>query len=151
MNQTPSTKNLKRTLGRKELFPIAIGQIIGAGVMALTGVAISMTGRSVSIAYILAGIAVLFIAIHVVFASSVGRFRGGHYTQAAVFVGQKFAGMYIIFFIVSNVSLAIYAISFADYLLALSPGLPSKLIASLLMLLFLYFNKFQVLILGLMD
>ncbi len=144
MNQTISTKNLKRTLGRKELFPIAIGQIIGAGVMALTGVAISMTGRSVSLAYILAGIAVLFIAVHVVFASSVVRFRGGNYTQTATFVGQKFAGIYIIFFIVSNVSLAIYAISFADYLLALIPGLPSKLIAGILMSVVFAVNFFGI-------
>ena len=40
-----STKDLNRTLGKKELMGIAIGQIIGAGVMSMMGVAIAMTGR----------------------------------------------------------------------------------------------------------
>lgn len=42
-----TTKNLNRVLGRKELFGIASGQIIDAGIMSMTGIAIGMTGRSV--------------------------------------------------------------------------------------------------------
>lgn len=39
-----STKELRRELGRFELMGIACGQIIGAGIMALVGIGIGMTG-----------------------------------------------------------------------------------------------------------
>ena len=46
-----STKDLNRTLGKKELMGIAIGQIIGAGVMSMMGVAIAMTVHAVCCIY----------------------------------------------------------------------------------------------------
>lgn len=48
----PATQ-LRRELGKKELFGIAIGQLTGAGVMVLIGYGIAMTGRSVSLAMVL--------------------------------------------------------------------------------------------------
>lgn len=51
-----STKDLNRTLGKKELMGIAIGQIIGAGVMSMMGVAIAMTGRSANLAFMLSAV-----------------------------------------------------------------------------------------------
>ena len=143
-NTSVSTKDLKKSLGRTELFSIAIGQIIGAGIMALTGMAIAMTGRSVNLAYMLAAIAVVIFAIPMVFLTSSVRLRGGQYTQAAVFVGKKFAGMFIIIFIVSNISLAMYAISFADYFFALVPGVPYKLIAAIILTIIFVVNFFGV-------
>ncbi len=143
-NTSVSTKDLKKSLGRTELFSIAIGQIIGAGIMALTGMAIAMTGRSVNLAYMLAAIAVIIFAVPMVFLTSSVRLRGGQYTQAAVFVGKKFAGMFIIIFIVSNISLAMYAISFADYFFALVPGVPSKLIAAIILTIIFVVNFFGV-------
>ena len=48
--------DLNRTLGKKELMGIAIGQIIGAGVMSMMGVAIAMTGRSANLAFMLSAV-----------------------------------------------------------------------------------------------
>ncbi|MBT7155416.1 MAG: amino acid permease, partial [Deltaproteobacteria bacterium] len=48
---TEAQGELKRVLSFWDVFFIAVGQIIGAGVIALTGVAIGMTGPSVTIAY----------------------------------------------------------------------------------------------------
>lgn len=56
-----STKDLKRTLGFKELLGTCIGAIIGTGIMSLTGAGIGMTGRSIPIAFILAGILTLIV------------------------------------------------------------------------------------------
>lgn len=139
-----STKDLKRTLGKKELFSVAVGQIIGAGVFALTGIAIAMTGRSVNIAFMLSAIAMIGLTIPMIFMSSTIRLRGGQYTQAAVFLGKKFAGIYIIIYIVANISLAIYALSFADYFFALVPAIPSKLIAILILTIVFVVNFFGV-------
>ncbi len=121
-----STKDLKKTLGKTELFSVAVGQIIGAGIMALTGIAIGMTGRSVNISFILAAVAVIFLSIPIIFITSTVRMRGGQYTQAAKFINQRFAGMYIVVFIITNISLAMYALSFAEYLAAFLPGIPPK-------------------------
>ena len=41
----------KQVLTRKDLFGIAVGMIIGAGVMTLTGIGIDRTGRSVFISW----------------------------------------------------------------------------------------------------
>ncbi|MPW26129.1 amino acid permease [Alkalibaculum sp. M08DMB] len=139
-----STKDLHKSLGRKELFSVAAGQIIGAGIMALTGVAIALTGRSANLAFMLAALAVVAISIPTIFLASSVRLRGGQYTQAAVFVGKKFAGMFIIIFIVSNISLAMYAVSFADYFLALVPGIPTKLIAVIVLTIIFIVNYFGV-------
>ena len=139
-----STKDLQKSLGKKELFSIAAGQIIGAGIMALTGIAIAMTGRSANISFILAAIAVIFISIPIIYLSSTVRMRGGQYTQAAKFISQKFAGMYIIIFIVANISIAMYALSFAEYFIALVPGIPTKLIASILVTIIFVVNFFGV-------
>lgn len=49
-------KSLKKILGRGDLFSMAVGQIIGAGVMSLCGVAIGMTGTGVVLAFVLAAV-----------------------------------------------------------------------------------------------
>ena len=94
-----STKDLKRVLGRKELLAIAIGETIGAGVFALTGVVIGISGRSVVLCFLLSAILVMITAVPYIFAGGTVRLRGGQYTQAALFFGKKFAGIYIIIFL----------------------------------------------------
>ena len=53
-----STNNSAQSqkLSRTDLFSMAIGQIIGVGIMTMTGIAIGFTGRSVNLAYLLAGL-----------------------------------------------------------------------------------------------
>jgi len=118
------TKDLNRVLGRKDLFSIAVGQIIGAGIMSLTGVAIGMTGKSVPLAFMVAAIFTIIMAIPVIIIGGTVRMRGGQYTQVAILAGQKWAGVFMITYIFSNVSLAMYAISFAQYAQSLIPGVP---------------------------
>lgn len=49
-----TTKDLNRTLKKGDLMSIAVGQIIGAGVMVMSIAALGMTGRSVNIAFVVA-------------------------------------------------------------------------------------------------
>lgn len=144
MSTNVSTKDLRKSLGRKELFSVAVGQIIGAGIMALTGVAIAKTGRSANLAFMLAAVTVIAYTIPMIFLTSSVRLRGGTYTQAAVFVSEKFAGMYIIIYIVANISIAMYAISFADYFFALVPGIPPKLVSIVVLTIVFIINFFGV-------
>lgn len=129
MSTVTSTKNLKRVLGRKELLSIAIGQTIGSGVFALTGVAIGMTGRSTNIAMLIAAIFTLAMTVPMIFVSGTIRMRGGFYTQLALLAHKGFSGFFIIIHILAWSALSMYAISFADYTLALVPGINKTLVA----------------------
>lgn len=75
-----STKDLKRVLGFWDLMGIAVGSIIGSGIMSLTGVGIGYTGRSIPIAFILGGFISLLTRAPQIFLNSVARFRGGQYS-----------------------------------------------------------------------
>lgn len=54
---------MENKLDRKDLMSMAIGQIIGVGIMTMTGIAIGFTGRSVNIAFIIAGIITIITSI----------------------------------------------------------------------------------------
>ena len=144
-NQTmSSTKDLARVLGKKELMGIAIGQIIGAGIMSMMGVAIAMTGRSANLAFMLSAVFTMCTFFPSIFVTSCIRMRGGMYTQMAIFGGDKLAGYYSVVYFITNMSLAMYALSFAQYAVALIPGVPEKAVALIVGTLFFILNFFGV-------
>lgn len=139
-----STKDLARVLGKKELMGIAIGQIIGAGIMSMMGVAIAMTGRSANLAFMLSAVFTMCTFFPSIFVTSCIRMRGGMYTQMAIFGGDKLAGYYSVVYFITNMSLAMYALSFAQYAVALIPGVPEKAVALIVGTLFFILNFFGV-------
>ncbi|MEA4960597.1 APC family permease [Lutispora sp.] len=148
-----STKELKRVLDRKDLLSIAIGQTIGSGVFALVGVGIGMTGRSVSVAMLIAAVFTIMMDIPMMLVSGTVRLRGGFYTQLAFLQHKKAAGFYVIVHIISWTALAMYAISVSQYLLDLigrstiNPELVSiigKLIAFAVLTIFYVANLFGI-------
>ena len=58
------------TLGKKELYALAVGQVIGAGVITLIVPAIKMTGYSAWLAYLVAIIMGFIMILPTVFISS---------------------------------------------------------------------------------
>lgn len=124
-----STKDLKRVLGRVDLFSIAIGQMVGAGIMTLVGIAIGQTGKSVNVAFVLSAIMLCIMYIPNIVVGGTARLRGGRYTQTALFAGKNFSGVFIILHIASNVMIAMYAISFAQYFKSIVPAAPEQLVA----------------------
>ena len=140
-----STKDLARTLGKKELMGIAVGQIIGAGIMSMMGVAIAMTGRSANLAFMLSAVFTMCTFFPSIFITSCIRMRGGMYTQMAIFAGDKWAGYYSVVYFITNMSLAMYALSFAQYAIALLPsGGSEKVIALIVGTAFFVLNYFGV-------
>ena len=138
-----STKDLARTLGKKELMGIAIGQIIGAGIMSMMGVAIAMTGRSANLAFMLSAVFTMCTFFPSIFITSCIRMRGGMYTQMAIFAGDKWAGYYSVVYFITNMSLAMYALSCAQYAIALLPsGGSEKMIALIVGTAFFVLNYF---------
>lgn len=143
-NKKLELKDVDKTLGRMDLMSIAVGQIIGAGVMTMSIKALAMTGRSVNLAFIVAAIFTIFEALPAIFVSSVIRLRGGLYTQGLVFVGEKFAGFYTVTTILGKLSMAMYAVGLVDYLVNLVPFLAPyhKWVVFVIMTIFFILNFF---------
>ena len=144
-SQNLGSADLKRTLGFADLMSMACGQIIGAGIMALMGISIAYTGRSVNLAFIIAAVFTIMMAIPMIFIAGTVRLRGGNYTIIGGLVGKLWAGAYMPVYFVSNVSIAIYAMSFAEYFIGLTGlAIPSVVVASICMTLFYLLNMFGI-------
>ena len=140
-----STKDLKRVLGFWDLMAVGIGSIIGSGIMSLTGWGIDETGRSVCIAFVIGGIIAVLARSPQIFLNSVARFRGGDYSMVGTFLGPRWTGTYSMIALLTSVTLCMYALSFAQYALALLPtGGSQKVIALVVGALFFILNYFGV-------
>lgn len=107
---------------------MAVGQIIGVGIMTMTGIAIGYTGRSVNLAYIVAGIITIISMIPQIYIGGTANFIGGQYSQIAVLSGKRLAGVYLYIQLFSTLAISMYTISFADYFLSLFPSVNAKLL-----------------------
>ncbi len=123
MAEKTTMQQLDRTLGFMDLMSIAVGQIIGSGVMVMSISALGMTGRSVNIAFVVAAVLTCFGALPSIFMGSTIRVLGGTYTQAALFVGPWFAGFWSVINIFSKMSMAMFGVGLANYTIGLVPGL----------------------------
>ena len=134
----------KQVLTKKDLFGIAVGMIIGAGVMTLTGIGIGRTGRSVCISYLIATFFALFFAVPSILSSSIARFKGGNYTVWSMFVGEKWAGAWVIVYFLGEMCICMYALSFAEYFQALFPGANQRVVAVAIATFFFVVNFFGI-------
>lgn len=144
MSTQNSTKELKRVLGRMDLFSIAIGQMVGAGIMTLVGFAIAQTGRSVNLAFLLSAVLICAMYIPNIIIGGTARLRGGRYTQTALFAGRHAAGIFLIFYIASNIMVAMYAMSFAQYFQSIVPSANPTIVAVVILTVFFVLNIFGV-------
>ena len=84
--------SMKKTLGVFQLFLMGIGAILGTGIFVITGVAAAkFSGPAVTMAYLLAGFACIFIALAYTEVASMIPSSGGLYTYSYVALGEGFA------------------------------------------------------------
>ncbi|MEM9175433.1 MAG: APC family permease [Myxococcota bacterium] len=116
-------QELARVLGFRDLLFIAMGQIIGAGVVALTGVAIGMTGPAVVLAYPAAALLSIAVALPIVIAGGALPTIGGYYVWCAR-LGSAWMGSGVLMLILlASISLGLYGSSFGLYLSPIFPVL----------------------------
>ncbi len=139
-----STKQLKQVLGFGDLLGTAVGQIIGSGIMTLLGAAIALTGRSVPLAFLVSTVLVVISSIPHILITGTIRVRGGQYTMVGMLAGKTMTGAFIILYIMSNISLAMYGISFASYFIDLFGVGNTKTIAILVLTIFFVLNLMGV-------
>lgn len=144
MSDKGATSQLKQVLGFKELLSTAVGQIIGAGIMTLLGSAIGLTGRSVPIAFMVAAVLIVGLSIPMIIIPGTVNVRGGQYTMVAMMAGKTMSGAFIILFVLSNISLAMYGISFANYFIPFFGVGTTKVVALAVLTVFFVLNCFGI-------
>jgi len=141
---TTRMPDYNRTLGFWDLFFIAVGVIIGSGIMVMTGRAIGMTGRSVCIAYVGSAIWVICMGVPTILMCSCIRLLGGGYTQANIFFGPRWGGFYLSLYILGTLGHTLYAQTFALYFCDLIGGGNQTVVAAIMILVFYVINFFGV-------
>ena len=111
------------TLGKKELYALAIGQVIGAGVITLIVPAIKMTGYSAWLAYFVAIIMGFIMVLPTVFITSTLRLGGGNYSMLCDLAGPTTSGIFAYAYLTQCLSLSLFGASAAAYLGDIIPAL----------------------------
>ena len=137
---------LKRVLGLPEVVGIEVGQTIGAGVFAMTGIAIGICGAALPVAYVLAVLPVAFFMLPVAVLGAAIPTVGGNYTYpsrlfspAAAFMGLWIyaIGAFFGFF-------PLYAMTMVKYLSHFFPQINVPVAAALVLTFFYAVNLFGV-------
>lgn len=124
-------KNSKISL--LDLIGIGVGQIIGSGVMILTGIAVGKTGHGVTWAFIVAGIIVAITNLCLATLGSAIPANGGMYTYVRDLIGKKTGFFYVSLLAAGQLVLANYAIGFSEYLKELIPAINVTLVSAIMM------------------
>lgn len=143
---TRNIDSLKKELSLPMVFCVALKQVIGGGVIALTGVAIGLTGAGVPLAYTLAAMTSIMAGIPFAIMSSAMPVTGGTYTWPTRLLSPVTGFLTLWFFFLTNVALSLYAITAADYISVFYQNfpewlqLPKPLLAFLILTLFYLLN-----------
>lgn len=122
-------KGLKKVLGFWDCMGIGIGQIIGSGIMSLTGICIAITGAGTPLAFILAAVLVMCPNIVLAVLGSAVPSTGGMYTYVRDYIGKKTGFFYLALLVAGQMVLAMFALTFADYFCSLVPGMSETVVA----------------------
>ena len=118
-----------KKIGFWDCMGLAIGQIIGSGVMVLTGIVAGITGRGVPYAFILGAILSVTLTIPMILLASTIPSSGVGYNSVKRLVGPKAGFLYVGMFILSQVLIATFAKGFASYFCAIFTGANETLVA----------------------
>lgn len=129
----------KKKLGFLDLMSISIGQITGSGIMVLTGVSIGLTGYGTPWAFIVGAIITLFPVVCIAAMGSAVPSNGGMYTYVRDYIGKKTSLFYVVLLVTGQLVIAVYALSFADYLASLI-DISIKPVAALVMTICFFVN-----------
>lgn len=113
---------------------IAYGQIIGAGIMTMTGIAIGMTGTGVALAYVISSLCTLFRNYPTAILGACVPTTGGNYRYITRLQDKKLGFVYLATYFVQNLTIALYALSCASYIGAFMTGVSERVIAIALLL-----------------
>lgn len=134
MTMTDMIKTNKGKLGFWDLLSISMGSVVGAGIVILTGIGISITGYGVPWAMLVALGIVFLPTLCIAALGAAIPATGGTYTYVRDLIGLKTGFFYLALLVAGQLVLATFALGFADYAAQLVPDINTKYIASLAMI-----------------
>lgn len=140
MSEEKKQGGLKQVLGFWDLMGIGIGQIIGSGIMSLTGICIAITGAGTPFAFLLAAALVMCPNIVLAVLGAAVPATGGMYTYVRDYIGRKTGFFYLALLTAGQLVLAMFAITFATYAGELIPGINETLVAFAILTVCYIFN-----------
>lgn len=144
MGEEKKQGSLKQVLGFWDLMGIGIGQIIGSGIMSLTGICILITGAGTPFAFLLAAILVLCPNMVLATIGAAVPATGGMYTYVRDYIGKKTGFFYLALLTAGQLVLAMFAITFATYAGEIIPGVNETLVAFVILTLCYILNLLGV-------
>lgn len=136
MSEMQTTK-LKKVLGLSDVLGFALGNIIGAGALILTGLGIGLTGKGIVLAFLISGLLNVVAIMPMAQLASALPVTGAGYMYSKLLMGPKWAFLWQIGILLSKITVGLYALSFAQYLQTMYPNAPIT-ISALIMLTFFY-------------
>ena len=131
---------LKKTLSFWDVFSIALGQVIGSGIMVLIGIGIEFTAYAIPFAFVLSACLSIIKQIPVAFMGSAMPATGGLYVYCKRVLGPRIGFFYLAILLVTHILIALFALGFAEYAVALVPDLDVRAIALGILVLFYVVN-----------
>ncbi|MGE0812282.1 MAG: APC family permease [Vicinamibacterales bacterium] len=135
---------LQRSLSFWDVFALALGQIIGSGIMVLVGIAIDFTGYAVPLAFLVSAVLSTVKQLPVAFMGSAMPATGGLYVYCKRVLGPRLGFFYLAVLLVTHILIALFALGFAQYALALVPALNARATALAVLVLFYLVNLMGV-------
>lgn len=138
----------KNKLTLIETICMAAGFTIGSGIITQTGIGIGITGRSISLAFLVSAVLFLISFRPIFIMSTLLPRTSAAYTYAKELIHEDAGRFYAYIYFLGRMTIAIFGISFAQYLAGLLPALSGaaaqKAVAVAILTLFYVVNFFGV-------
>ena len=132
--------HLHKSLTFWDVFAIALGQVIGSGIMVLIGIGIEFTAYAIPFAFVLSACLSLIKQLPIAFMGSAMPATGGLYVYCKRILGPKIGFFYLAILLVTHVLIALFALGFAQYAVALVPALNVRVVALGILVVFYLVN-----------
>ncbi|WP_298021200.1 APC family permease [uncultured Dysosmobacter sp.] len=134
----------KKKLNLFSLVCIATGNVIGAGIITTTGLAIAQTGRSVWISYGLAVVTGLLWIMPTIIFSGIAKYKGGSYTMITACMGEKWGGVGALWWLPMFLMQGMMGAALGAYVSSLVPAIPPNIAGIVMVTIFYVVNLFGV-------
>jgi APA family basic amino acid/polyamine antiporter len=132
--------NLKRTISTPAAVGVAFNQIVGGGIVSLTGVAIGLTGGGVSIAFVIAVCSIIIVSLPYAAIGSAMPVTGGIYAYSTKLIHPLAGYAALVVNFLAQASLGLYGVAAGQYMNTLNPWFDPTITAVSLILFFYVAN-----------
>lgn len=112
-----------------ETAALAVGFTIGSGIITQTGIGIGMTGRSIFLAFLVSAVLFLISFRPIFMMSTVLPRTSAAYFYSKDLIGEEAGGLYAYIYFLGRLTMAIFGISFAQYLAGLIPAVSGPVLS----------------------